>query len=417
MTAGVMAVFVSTSTSICGHIVATILFPPEENLTPAKRILHALMQTTVACLASLFTTSLYPITLAASSFPDTFAWGIVKSIIYNFVSTISTETLRKYLEIIRNYKQKSMQKLHNQHQDQTPLPCGIRLEVVQLSQDPDILDFEEAHELAFANSPHFMVPFYKLPSNFIILKSSNDSFHFNVVLNIIIDVVFRAVVTRNRRRREIEKLQAIVKDEETGPSKSEKEEMDVYRHSTISPKIIGRIKRNSTIANEFQTSGTQKRRICNLQVLQQHKRNYLLRKNILLTEAVRSIAELTGGYVAIAVTWLVAFVFLAVNALYPPNESDRCSAGNLNQLDFTYRSLEMIALRIPADMLFLYFGSENGLPYHLVKIRFSLAMHFSIAMFGAQHIVMFLVAYRGQAVDYNQYARACIPKNIFPSYW
>ncbi|KAJ3103573.1 hypothetical protein HDU97_009993 [Phlyctochytrium planicorne] len=417
LSAGAAAIFVSCSTAAFGHLVATIIFPPEEDISMTKRVFYALRQTAVACVATVLTVSLYPLTLAAASFPNTFGWNVLKGSIFSLVSTLSTETFRAYLGIVRSYKQKSLQKLHKLHMTKS-LPPGVKLDVIQLAQNPDILDIEEAHELAFTNSTHFMAPFYKLPSQFIIAKSPGSSFHINVILNIILDVVVRAMLTRNRRKKEVEELHKNEKNDKGAAmdvlianlEQNQNGTGTIGRTSILTDHVMKTVKGNATLNLERINSSIKRQMESEARVHDAKKQ--LLVKSIMLAEAVRSISDLTGGYTAITLMWLISVAFVASDALYPPEQPDRCSAGGLNQLDITLRSIEMIALRIPADLLLQYFGTVNGIPYHLVKIRFYLSMQFGIAMFGAQHIAMFLIAYRGQAVDYNRYAPACLPKNI-----
>ncbi|KAJ3207827.1 hypothetical protein HDU67_007193 [Dinochytrium kinnereticum] len=105
-------------------------------------------------------------------------------------------------------------------------------------------------------------------------------------------------------------------------------------------------------------------------------------RDALVSEAARSLAELTGNYISIMTIGVMGLVFMARDALFVSEDVERCSAG-LVRWDFFSRCAQVAALRLLADLVLVYSGSSYGIPYHLARVRLPVATILGVALFAS----------------------------------
>ncbi|KAJ3117818.1 hypothetical protein HDU96_005405 [Phlyctochytrium bullatum] len=138
-------------------------------------------------------------------------------------------------------------------------------------------------------------------------------------------------------------------------------------------------------------------------------------RDFLVEEAGNFIAETTGNYVSILTTVIVGTVLISKDCLFSlGNDVDVCSGG-ISRINFISRGIQVMLVRLLADVLLVYGGRSYGIPYHLARMRFTLLLVLTVAAMAASHVSMVVSAFRGVASRINKNFPACLP-HPFPQW-
>ncbi|KAJ3207828.1 hypothetical protein HDU67_007194 [Dinochytrium kinnereticum] len=130
-------------------------------------------------------------------------------------------------------------------------------------------------------------------------------------------------------------------------------------------------------------------------------------RDFLVEEASRCLAELNGNYISILVIGIVGVTVIAEDAMFMPDDTQRCSQG-LKRRDFVWRCVQVISMRLAADLFIVFAGRANGIPYHLARVRFPAAILFATMIFE----ILVTFGFLEQAVVLSKYERGLRKESV-----
>ncbi|KAJ3103571.1 hypothetical protein HDU97_009991 [Phlyctochytrium planicorne] len=317
--------------------------------------------------------------------------------------------------MVRTQQKKYVLNLLDIYEKEGTLLPDIRFECFNLHQNPYVLDLEESHELAFYNTPHFLASNYKLASFFLIMREEKN-FHLYAVLTALFDIAYKASMNRIRRKQTVADWEMRVMEFKNEAKSEAKVEVDIEATNAEETKLeparypgldavggdgdgfgqtlnvqvvlseMASLKRGNTIRSDWNAQvgmsaiehiGDKAAKVVVAQV-RKIDQNFLRNKpfqvnpegpevflrNRLLEEAALSLSDLMGTYIAILTSWVVAITYISKDSLFPSSNATQCSGGGLLQRDFSLRALEILLIRMPAELLLFRGGmGKLGIPY------------------------------------------------------
>ncbi|KAJ3097948.1 hypothetical protein HDU97_004405 [Phlyctochytrium planicorne] len=423
--AGFSGIVVATTISLSSFLVTFIsnAVIPQIGVTKIKdRIKNAAVVSCIGLAANILGTSLYILTVTVSMIKNNLALDTFKGGANNSISFLAAIAFRSLLMGTVNTQKKATKDFADMVERGDKIPHPFRIESNKFVLDANYLDMEEAFELGFASTPHVFLAVYNIASLYIVMTAAPTLFVSCAVSNVVLDLCFQVAYGLIRRRHISKEMGRLFPadlevNDQPLPSVAAPPEK---RYSEISMPARRKRDVNSGESSQDEDDNAKGKKRLSMKgdqtlfatlnrvedqfrtmrpallhdVRRDSDRRKLTLRNFLIDEGARVVANMMGTYMAMEVLWIICVMFFAKDGIFPPVNVHFC-IGDLLMHDFNTRFLILLSLRVFADVVLFLFEHKQGVPVHLVRMRYPLSALVGFSFYTLMHGCLLVTTSRG----------------------
>ncbi|KAJ3117817.1 hypothetical protein HDU96_005404 [Phlyctochytrium bullatum] len=185
-------------TSFIANMTANVILPATPEKFP-KRLTTAMKLAAGAAVAMIFSGSCHWVTLGISTL-ELEATTISKGILNSVVRILAQAAMKYFMTQLIQRQKAHVLKVLELGKSGQKLPRGEFLIRHRFKRDPVVLDWDEAREIGYSSLSYIFGSYYYIPIWYIAFIGSTKTFYSYLGTSIAVDIVFRALTNRFRRK-------------------------------------------------------------------------------------------------------------------------------------------------------------------------------------------------------------------------
>ncbi|KAJ3116660.1 hypothetical protein HDU96_009113 [Phlyctochytrium bullatum] len=208
-------VYMNGFCSFPANLLGNIFFRPGEG-SFRENMPIIIRASLAAFVAANVSGTAYWLTIAVNSLHLGPGGEVLKGVIYSTVRIVASATMKYFTLSAQNMQKQAVFDAFHSRNTGKHLRPGDHLQHRRFFRDPAIVDREELAEIGFSAIPHILSSFYHVPIWYVAFMSPGDTFFSYVASSTAIDVIFRAVINRYKRKVRMLEIVNTISEEKEG---------------------------------------------------------------------------------------------------------------------------------------------------------------------------------------------------------